>query len=144
MMQYALLISYLYSTNTTTCRGNSWIRLAPLMNVLFCGRCDFPISFSGRISQGTFEIVSKEILWSVWGSYKIIWGSPLPNLTRHSIGWPYTVTPSIDETLHQFLTPLLIWTLLPNLTFHLIVWGFHRTFAMDAVCQQRTLTPPDT
>ena len=22
--------------------------LAPLMNVLFCGRCDFPISFSGR------------------------------------------------------------------------------------------------
>ena len=40
--------------------------------------------------------------------------------------------------------PLLIWTLLPNLTFYLIVQGFHRTYATDAVCQQRMLTPPDT
>ena len=33
-----------------------------------------------------------------------IWGPPLPKVTRHS-GWlPYTVTPSIDQTLHQFLT----------------------------------------
>ena len=64
--------------------------------------------------------------------------------TRHSGGWPYTVTPFIDETLRQFLTPLLIWTLLPNLAFHLIVWGFHRTFATGAACKQRTLTPPDT
>ena len=40
--------------------------------------------------------------------------------------------------------PLLIWTLLPNLTFYLIVQGFHRTYAMRAACQQRTLTPPDT
>ena len=40
--------------------------------------------------------------------------------------------------------PLLIWTLLPNLTFYLIVKGFHRTYATGAVCQQRTLTPPDT
>ena len=40
--------------------------------------------------------------------------------------------------------PLLIWTLLPNLTFYLIVQGFHRTYATDAACQQRTLTPPDT
>ena len=36
------------------------------------------------------------------------------------------------------------WTLLPNLTFYLIVQGFHRTYATGAVCQQRTLTPPDT
>ena len=28
--------------------------------------------------------------------------SPFPNVTRHSAGWPYTVTPSIDKTLHQF------------------------------------------
>ena len=79
--------------------------LAPLMNVLFWGRCDFPISFSVRdigICQGTFENVSKEVLWSVRGSYQTIWGPPLPNVTRHSGGWPYTVTPSIDEKLHQF------------------------------------------
>ena len=46
--------------------------------------------------------------------------------------------------LHQFLTVLLIWTLLPNLTFYLIARGFHRTFATDAACQQRTLISPNT
>ena len=96
------------------------------------------------LSKGTFEIVSKEVLWSVRGSYQTIWGPPLPNVTRHSGWWPSTVTPSIDQALHQFLTLLLILTLLPNLTFYLIARGFHRTFATDAACQQRTLTPPDT
>ena len=89
-------------------------------------------------------IVSKEVLWSVRGSYQTIRGPPLPNVTRHSGWWPSTVTPSIDQALHQFLTLLLIWTLLPNLTFYLIARGFHRTFATGAVCQQRTLIPPDT
>ena len=56
----------------------------------------------------------------------------------------FTVTHSIDQSLHQFLTLLLIWTLLPNLTFCLIAKGFHKTFATGATCQQRTLTPPDT
>ena len=68
--------------------------------------------------------------------------SPLPNVTRHSGWWPYTVTPSIDGTLHQFL--ILILTLLPILTFYQIMRGFHRTFATGAACQQRTLTAPDT
>ena len=54
------------------------------------------------------------------------------------------MTPSIDKTLHQFLTLLLISTLLPNLTFYLIVRCFHRIFATGATCQQRTLTPLDT
>ena len=94
--------------------------------------------------KGTFEIVSKEVLWSVRGSYQTIWGPPLPNVTRHSGWWPSTVTPSIDQALHQFLTLLLILNLLPNLTFYLIARGFHRTFATGAACQQRTLTPPDT
>ena len=68
---------------------------------------------------------------------------PLPNVTRHSRRWPSTVTPSIDQALHQLLTLLLIWTLLPNLTFYLITRGFHRTFATGAACQQKTFTPPD-
>ena len=55
-----------------------------------------------------------------------------------------TMTPSIDEAIHQFLTLLLIWNLLKNLTFYLIVWSFHRTFATGAASQQRTLTPPET
>ena len=54
------------------------------------------------------------------------------------------MTPSIDKTLHQFLTLLLISTLLPNLTFYLIVRGYHRTFATGAACQHMRLTPPDT
>ena len=91
-----------------------------------------------------FEIVSKEVLWSVPGSYQTIWGPPLPNVTLHSGWWPYTVTPSIYQALHQFLTLLLIWTLLPSLTFYLIARGFHITFATGAACQQRTLTTPDT
>ena len=64
--------------------------------------------------------------------------------TRHSGWWPSTVTPSIDQAFHQFLTLLLIWTLLPNLTFNLIARGFHRTFETGATCKQRTLTPADT
>ena len=95
------------------------------------------------ICQGTFEIVSKEVLWSVRGSCQTIWGPPLPNVTRHSGWWPYTVTPSIDRTLHQFLTVTDL-DLITDLTFYLIVRGFHKTFATGAACQQRTLTPPDT
>ena len=56
--------------------------------------------------------------------------SPLPNITRHSGWWTSTVTLSIDQAFHQFLT--------------LIARGFHRTFATGAACQQRTLTPPTT
>ena len=95
------------------------------------------------ICQGTFEILSKEVLWSVRGSYQTIWGAPLPNVTRHSGRWPHTVTPSIDRILHQFLT-ITDLDLITELDFYLIVQGFHRTYATGAACQQRTLTPPDT
>ena len=67
-----------------------------------------------------FEIVSKEVLWLVRGSSQTIRGPPLPNVTRHSGWWPSTVTTSLDQALHQFLTILLIWTLLPKLTFYLV------------------------
>ena len=110
----------------------------------FEGGATFQLASRAGICKGTFEIASKEVLWSAPGSYQTIWSPPLPNVTRHSGGWPYTVTPSIDEALNQFLTVLLNWTLLPNLTFYLITRDFHRTFATDAACQQRTLIPPDT
>ena len=91
------------------------------------------------ICQGTFEIVTKEVIWSVRGYYQTIWGP----LSRHSGWWPHTVTPSIDKTLHLFWTvPDL--DLITGFDFHLIVEGFHRTYATGAACQQRTLTPPDT
>ena len=110
--------------------------LTPLMNVLFWGRCDFPIAPRAGICKGTFEIVSNEVLLSIRGSYQTIWYPPFVNFIRFSGWWSYTVTPSI--------TPILIWTLLPKLTFYLIARCFHRTFATGAACQHRMLTPPDT
>ena len=68
----------------------------------------------------------------------------LSRMLRHSGGWPYTMTPSTDQTFHQFLILSVIWTLLPNLTFYLFVRCFHRTFATGAASKQKTLTPPDT
>ena len=58
---------------------------------------------------------------------------PLPNETRHSGWWPYTVTPSIDRTLHQFLT-FTDLDLITEFDFYLIMHGFYRTFATGAAC----------
>ena len=78
------------------------------------------------ICHGTFEIVPQEVLWSIWGSHQTLWSLPLPNVTRHSGTWPYTMTPSIVQTLHLLnllpnLTLIPILTLLPNFG------GFHGT-----------------
>ena len=108
------------------------------------GGATFQWAFRAGICKGTFKIVSGEVLWSVRGSYKLIWGPPLPNVARHSWWWPSTVTSSIDRALCQFSTLLLILTLFPNLTFSLITRDFHRIFATGAARQQMTLTPPDT
>ena len=40
---------------------------------------------------------------------------------------PYTMTPSIDQTLHQFANLLTNWTLIPILTLLPNFGGFHRT-----------------
>ena len=53
------------------------------------------------------------------------------------------MTSSIDRTSQQFLT-ITDLDLITKFDFYLIVQGFHRTYATDAACQQRTLTPPDT
>ena len=47
-------------------------------------------------------------------------------VTWHSGKWPCTMTPSIDQTLHQFAKFLPNWTLLPILTLLPNVRGFHR------------------
>ena len=104
----------------------------------------FEITPRAGVCKGTFEIAAKEVLWSVRRSHQIIWGRPLSNITQNSGCWPYTVTPSIVQALHQFFTSLLIWTLMPNLTFYLIPRCFHRTFATGAASQRRTLTLADT
>ena len=53
--------------------------------------------------------------------------SPFQNVTWHSRTWPCTMTPSIDQTLHQFANLLPNWTLLPILTLLPNFGGFHRT-----------------
>ena len=74
-----------------------------------------------------FEIVPQEVLWSIWGFRQTLWSLPLPNVTWHSGTWPYTITPSIDQTLHQFANLLPNWALLPILTILANFEGFHRT-----------------
>ena len=50
------------------------------------------------------------------------------NVAWHSGTWPYTMTPSIDQTLHQFPNLLPNWTLIPILTLlPNFPFGFHRT-----------------
>ena len=61
--------------------------------------------------------VIEEVLWSIRGSYQIIWSFPLTNVKWNSLTWPYTMT-----------TPY--WSdFVPNSTFYRILSGFHRTFA---------------
>ena len=79
------------------------------------------------ICHGTFEIVPQEVLWSIWGSHQTLWSLPLPNVTWHSGTWPYTMTPSIVQTLHLFANLLPNWTLIPILTSLPNFGGFHGT-----------------
>ena len=65
--------------------------LAPLMHVFFQGRRTFYLSSADRKCQGTFEIVFREVLWSIWGSHKKLWSLPLQDVAWHSGTWSYTV-----------------------------------------------------
>ena len=60
---------------------------------------------------------------------KSLWSLPSPklNVTWHSGTWPYKMTPSIDQTLHQFANLLPNWTWLPIFTLLPNFGGFHRT-----------------
>ena len=85
--------------------GSDTPRLAPLMNVLFWGRCDFPISFSGRVyvkerlrsslrkSYGRYGDLNKQcevpffrMLHGILDDNNIQWNPPL---VRHYTNlWP--------------------------------------------------------
>ena len=85
---------------------------------------------------GTFLLRSdrakrRAIRWDIYGALKCLprftWVCylPLPNVTWHSGTWPYTMTHSIDQALHQFANLLPNWTLLPILTLLPNFGGFH-------------------
>ena len=52
---------------------------------------------------------------------------------------PYTMTPSIDQTLHQFANLLPNWTSLPILTLLPNFGGFHRTLQRMRLANRRRL-----
>ena len=93
----------------------SFIRAARLSSKLF-----------GQGCHGTFEIVSQEVLWSIWGSHQTLWSLPLPNVTLHSGAWPYTMTLNWSD-INKFPSLLPNWTLLPIFTLLPNFGGFHRT-----------------
>ena len=63
-----------------------------------------------------------------YNMFNIQWLNDLmSNVTWHSGTWPYTMTPSIDQTLHLFANVLPNWTLIPILTLLPNFGGFHRT-----------------
>ena len=89
--------------------------------------CNFHLSSSDRDMSWNVWNRPSGSLWSIWGSHQTLWSLPLPNVTWHSGTWPYTMTPSIDQTLHQLANLLPNWTLIPILTLLPNFGGFHRT-----------------
>ena len=82
--------------------------------------------FNKLLCQGYVKNCLQSSLRKFYGRYGTlikIWSSLLKNSKWHSVGWPYTMAPSTDQTLYQ------IMTLLPNLTFYGIMSCFHRVFA---------------
>ena len=76
-----------------------------------------------KLRQGTLEIVIKEVLLSIRATYQTILSSPLTNVTRHSVIWPYAMTTLLRSDSYQSVTFLLNWT------FYRIMRNFHRIFA---------------
>ena len=67
----------------------------------------------------------RKVSWFPLFLFTVFW-TPLPNVSWHYGTWPYTMTPSIDQTLHQFANLLPSWTLLPILTLLPNFGSFHR------------------
>ena len=100
---------------------------------------------SKHLGQGYVMERLKSSLRTFYGRYggliKTLWSIPLPNVTWHSGTWPYTMTPSIDKTLHQFINLLPNWTLLPILTLLPNFDGFHRTLQRVRLANRVGLLP---
>ena len=119
--------------------------LAPLMNDIWWGRCDFRISFSGRV-------MSRNVLNRLWGISMVGNGilsnnmrSPFPEC--YMIFWKMTI---YSDTHHwsditKMFDPVIDLDLITEFDFlPNCARGVHRIFTKGAACQQRTLTPPDT
>ena len=95
--------------------GCSW-RMVKILTI-----CIFQSIFMIGIALNT-----NEIKFCCNDAYKIRYRIryPLSNVTWHSGTWPYTMTPSIVQTLHLFANLLPNWTLIPILTLLPIFGGY--------------------
>ena len=67
-------------------------------------------NYLGQMYPAELEIVIQEVLWSIRGSYSVLWSFPLTNVKWHSDPWP-TVTSQPIRLSTNFMT------LIPTLTF---------------------------
>ena len=85
--------------------------LAPLMNVLFWGPGNFPVSYLNRDSLCNAWNRHSGSFWSIRGSYSAIWSNHLANVKWHSNPWPtVTFQPIRLSTNFIILIPSLIFT----------------------------------
>ena len=111
---------YIYDFKKARGKAKEWVIV---FYVDSCTRKEY----TKGVSKTYFEIVPQEFLLLIWGSHQTLRSLPLPNVTWYSGTWPYTMTSSIDQTLHQFANLIPNWTLLPILTLLPNFGGFHRT-----------------
>ena len=120
--------------------------LAPLMIFLISGWYDFHLlSFSDRnMSGNVWNHPSGRSMFDLCSHQTFSYEVSFSDVTWHSGTWLYTVTPSIYQTLHQFLTLLPTLTLFPTLTLVPNFGRFSWNIATGAASQKRTLTPSHT
>ena len=84
--------------------------LAPRMNVYSEGQATFQEATQTAIPCGTIEIVIREVLWSIRGSYSAIWSNPLMN-----VKWHFDPGPIVTSRPIRLSTNFI--TFIPSLTF---------------------------
>ena len=111
--------------------------LAPRMNVSFWGLGDFPVSYSNKDTSRNAWNRHSGSLWSIWGSYSVIWSLPFTNVKWHSDPWPTVISQPI-RLFTNFMT------LIPSLTF-IELWVVSMEHLQRVWYASRgTLTLPDT
>ena len=112
--------------------------LAPRMFFFSEGQATFKKATFESLPRGTLEIVIKDVLWSIRGSYSAIWSLPLINDECYSGPWPVALTSQPIRLTTNFMT------FIPTLTFTEFTSGFYGAFSTGVACQQGALTLPDT
>ena len=71
--------------------------LAPRVDVLFWGRRGFQVGFSSGVRQGALGVVIEEVLWSIRGYHRAVWGFPLTSVWPDHTQWQHPT----DQTFYR-------------------------------------------